>query len=143
MTLRTDEKKIHLPASFQYPIKIPQKRYLTSLVFKPDLNAIENEVHNRLMKHNPSLLPYEPEIQNDLLLFLLYRKLMRVSALPSNKPKFDGRLTNREDIEQGFYSFLLSIRDTLAKDSPQYHPKIRKIKNGAVGALRRLGVVKK
>ena len=95
------------------------------------------------MKHNPTLLPYAREIQNDLLLLLLYRKLMRLSALSSNRPNFDGRLTNRNDIKQGFYSFLFSIRDTLAKYSPQYNPEVKKIKNDADGALRRLGRVKK
>ena len=135
-TLQTHEKKPHPPARFQYPIKIRQKRHLTSLGFKPDLDAIENHVHYRLMNHNPSLLPYTREIQNDLLLLLLYKKIMRMSAMMSSG-------SNRNEIKLGFYSFLFFLRDVLSKNSAQYPPHVKQIKGDVVGALRRLGMAKK
>ena len=133
-TLQTHEKKSHPPSSDQYLFKIRPKRHLTSLFLKPDLNAVENHVDYRLMKHNPSLLPYAREIQNDLLLLLWYRKMMRMSAMMSNG-------SNRNEIKRGFYSFLFFLRDTLSDNSPQYPPHVKQIKSDVVGALRRLGMV--
>ena len=133
-TSQTHEKKPHPPSSVQYPFKIRQKRHLTSLFFKPDLNAIANHVDYRLMKHNPSLLPYAREIQNDVLLLLWYRKMMRMSAMMSNG-------SNRNEIKRGFYSFLFFLRDTLSENIPQYPSHVKQVKNDVVGALRRLGMV--
>ena len=142
MTLQTSENEPHLPASIQYEIKIRQKRDLTSQLFKPDQNVTENHVQNKLMKHNPSLLPYAREIQNDLALLLLYMKLKRMSAMSSNGSNLDEASTHRDEIRRGFYSFLVFVRDTLASYSPEYSPEVRQINNDVVGALRRLGKVK-
>ena len=136
------KKKSHLPASVRYPMQFTQKRYLTSSIFQSDPKALENRIHNRLMKHNPSLLPYAREIQNDLLLFLLYTKVTRMSALRSNGPKFDGRLTDRHEIQRGFYSFLIFLRDTLTEVNSLYPTEVKEIKKNVVEALRRLGMVK-
>ena len=143
MTLPMPKIKSHLPASVPYPMQFRQKRYSTSLFFQPDPITLENHVHNRLMMHNPSLLPYAHEIQNDVLLFLWYMKLMRMSALSSSRPNFDGIFTNRNDIKRGFYSFLSFIRDNFSKASLRYPPDVKHIKNDVDGALRRLGMVKK
>ena len=142
MTLQTRENELHLPASIQYEIKIRQKRDSKSLLFQPDLNVIENHVHNKLMKHNPSLLPYAREIQNDLALLLLYMKLKRMSAMSSNGSNLDGVSTNQDEITRDFCSFLFFLRDSLARYNPEYPPEVRQIKNDVVGALRRLGKVK-
>ena len=143
MTMQMPEKKPHPSASVQYAIKNRQKRYLTSFPLKINLNALENYVHNKLIKHNPSLLPYAREIQFDLLLFLWYKKLMGMSAVRSNGPNLDGRLTNRNEFRRNFYSFLLFIRDSLAKDNPLYPPEVKQIKKYVDDAIRRLGIVKK
>ena len=143
MTLQMPEKKPDLPNSIQYENRTPQKRFLTSRGFKPDLNAIEIHVHNRLMKHNPSLLPYAREIQKDLLLLLCYMKLKRMSGTRSNESNLDGSSANQDEITRGFSSFLFFIRDTLARYNPEYHQEVRQIKNDVVGALRRIGMVKK
>ena len=139
MTLQVPGRKAHSSASVQYKIRSPQKRYSS---FEPDLNAIENYVHTKLVKHNPSLRPYAREIQFDLQLFLWYMKLMEMSAGP-NGLNFDGRLRNRNELERGFYSFLFHIRDTLAKYNPQYPPEVKQITKDVDDALRRLGMVKK
>ena len=143
MTLQTRENEPHLPASIQYEIKIRQKRDSKSLLFQPDLNVIENHVHNKVMKYNPSLLPYAREIQNDLALLLLYMKLKRMATMSSNASNLDGTLTNRDEFTRGFYTFLFFVRDRLASHNPEYPPQVRQIKNDVVGALRRLGKVKK
>ena len=135
MTLQVPEKNTHQSARVQYNIRSPQKRFLS---FKPDLNALENHVHNKLVKHNPSLRPYAREIQFDLQLFLWYMKLMKMSAGP-NGLNFDGRLTNRNEFKRGFHSFLFHIRDTLAK----YKQSVKQITKDFDDALRRLGMVKK
>lgn len=142
MTLPMPKKKSHLPASVPYPMQFTQKRYLTSSSFQSDPKALENRIHNRLMKHNPSLLPYAREIQNDLLLFLLYMKVTRMSALGSNGTNFDGRLKNRHEIQRSFYSFLFFLRDTLTEDNPQYPTEVKEIRKNVVDALRRLGMVR-
>ena len=143
MTLQTREDEPHLPASIQYEIETRQKRDLTSLPFQPDLNVIENHVHNKLLKHNPSLRPYAREIQNDLVLLLLYMKLNRMSAMGSNGSNLDRASTNRDEITRGFCSFLFFVRDTLARYNSEFPPKVRQLKNDVVGALRRLGKVRK
>lgn len=143
MTMQMPEKKPQLSARVQYAIKNRQKRNLTSFPLKINLNALENYVHNKLIKHNPSLLPYAREIQFDLLLFLWYKKLMGMSAVRSNGPNLDGRLTNRNEFKRNFYSFLLFIRDSLAKDNPQYPPEVKQIKKYVDDAIRRLGMFKK
>ena len=139
VTLQVPEKKAHPSASVQYNIRSPQKRFLS---FKPDLNALENHVHNKLVKHNPSFLPSAREIQFDLQLFLWYMKLMKMSAGP-NGQNFDGRLTNRNEFKRGFYSFLFHIRDTIAKYNPQYPTEVKQIRKDVDDALRRLGMTKK
>ena len=139
MTLQVPEKKTHPSASVQYNVRSPQNIYLS---FKPDLNALENHVHNKLVKHNPSLRPYAREIQFDLQLFLWYMKLMKMSAGP-NGLNFDGRLRSRNEFKRGFSSFLFHIRDTLAKYNPQYPPEVKQITKDVDDALRRLGMVKK
>ena len=143
MSLQTPVKKPNLPVTVHIPTKSRQKRYLKTPHFKPDRNAVEYHVHNRLIQHNPSLLPYAREIQNDLLLFLLYMKIIRMPAIMSNGSNFEEASTNRNKIKQGFNTFLFFIRDTLAKDNSQYHPEVKQIKNDVVGALRRLGLVDK
>ena len=60
-------------------------------------------------------------------------KLKKTSARRSNESNLDGASTNRDEIARGFYSFLFFCRDTLAE----------KIKDDCVGALRRLGKVKR
>ena len=95
MTLQVPEKNTHPSARVQYNIRSPQKRYSS---FEPNLNAIEDYVHTKLVKHNPSLRPYAREIQFDLQLFLWYMKLMKMSAGP-NGLNFDGRLRNLNELE--------------------------------------------
>ena len=143
MSLQTPVKKPHQPVTVHIPTKSRQKRYLKTPHLKPDRNAVEYHVHNRLIQHNPSLLPYAREIKNDLLLFLLYMKIMRMSAIMSNGSNFEEASTNRNKIKQGFNTFLFFIRDTLAKDNSQYHPEVKQIESDVVGALRRLGLVDK
>ena len=120
-----------------------QKSGAVKREFKPDLNAIENHVHDRLTKHNPLLLPYAREIEKDLQLILLYMKLKKMSGRSSNESHLAGVSTNRDEFARGFYSFLLFCRDILARYEAEYPRVARQIKNDCAGALGRLGGFKK
>ena len=146
MKSKKPEKKPRPTTRFQYPVKNRQKRELTPRFAKDNVDALENHIHSYLMKHDPSALPYAREIQNDVLAFLWEMKRMRMSAMRSNEPNFEGALKKRslkppsEPMSMKLEDF---IRDILAKEYPQYLPEIQKIKSEVVHVLKRLGLVEK
>ena len=146
MKSKKPEKKPRPTTRFQYPVKNRQKRELTPRFEKDHVDALENHINSYLMKHDPSALPYAREIHNDVLAFLWEMKRMRMSAMRSNEPNFDGALKKRSlkpPIEPMSMKLEDFIRDILAKEYPQYLPEIQKIKSEVVHVLKRLGLVEK